>query len=103
MTTNEKAASAHWQKRFCFFYSGKCYRPGAWRTETLAAGDVEMLLLVTATEEHFSATVHARTSYKFHEIECNADFEDMYLPESPDGVVRVDAAKLHSTRREENP
>lgn len=70
--------------------------------ETLAAADVEMLLLVTAIEEHFSATVHARTSYKFHEIECNADFEDMYLPEASDGVVRVDAAKLHSTLPEGN-
>lgn len=65
---------------------------------SLTAADAELLLLVTATEEHFSATVHARTSYKFSEVAFDADFADMYLPATPEGVVRIDASKLHDVR-----
>ena len=62
--------------------------------ETFEACDPEILVLVTATDETFSQTVHARSSYKQHEVAWGARFRDMFQP-SADGRVSVDMRRIH--------
>jgi inward rectifier potassium channel len=61
--------------------------------EGLAAGEAEVLVLVTALDEALSQTTHTRTSYRFDELVWGAKFADMF--ESPqDGRLRVDLGRL---------
>jgi inward rectifier potassium channel len=69
-----------------------------WTAERLAASDAEFTILLTATDETYSQTVHARSSYKPKEIVWAAKFVDMFLP-SDDGVVTVDLGKIHDIER----
>jgi inward rectifier potassium channel len=69
-----------------------------WTAEQLAASDAEFTILLTATDETFSQTVHARSSYKPSEIVWAAKFTDMFEP-SDDGVPTVDLGKLHDIER----
>jgi len=57
------------------------------------ASDPEFMILLTATDETFSQSVHSRTSYKGNEVVWGAKFADMYLPDDG-GVVGVDLRKL---------
>ena len=66
-----------------------------WTAERLAASDAEFTILLTATDETYAQTVHARSSYKPLEIVWAAKFVDMFLP-SDDGVVTVDLGKIHN-------
>jgi len=61
--------------------------------ESLSASDAEFLILLTAIDEDFSQTVHARSSYKHDEVVVGAVFGDMFQ-ESADGIVSVDVNKL---------
>jgi inward rectifier potassium channel len=54
----------------------------------------EFLVLLTATEETFSQTVHTRTSYQADEVRWGAKFGDIYVPPTPEGLVRVDLRKI---------
>jgi inward rectifier potassium channel len=60
--------------------------------------DAEFLILLTGIDETFSQTVHARSSYKFHEIVWNAKFGSMFhLPENKpknEGLISVDLGQL---------
>lgn len=62
--------------------------------EQFAASDAEVLILLTAVDEGFSQTVHARSSYKHHEVAWGARFRDMYVTHA-DGVMAVDMRRLH--------
>lgn len=67
----------------------------------LADSAAELLVLVTAMDETFSATVHARTSYTHEEIEFDARFATV-LSLADDGVVEVDLRRFHDVERVES-
>lgn len=62
--------------------------------EDLTAKDAEFLILLTGTDETFSQTVHARSSYKPEEIVFGHRFVNMYNPIDEHGVVSIDVRKL---------
>jgi len=64
----------------------------------LAEGFTELLVLVTAMDETFSQTVHARTSYTHAEIEFGSRFATV-LSLGEDGVVEVDLRRFHEIER----
>ena len=55
--------------------------------------DAEVLVYLTAFDETFSQVVHARSSYKFHEVAFGARFVDMFLTRD-DGVIAIDLRRL---------
>jgi inward rectifier potassium channel len=61
--------------------------------ESLAASDPEIVCLITADDETFAQTVHARTSYDRHDIVWGARFRDMYVGDVDH--VAVDLGRLH--------
>jgi inward rectifier potassium channel len=62
--------------------------------EQFLASDAELLILLTATEEDFGQTVHARSSYLADEVAWGARFANMYV-DTDDGAVAVDMGLLH--------
>jgi inward rectifier potassium channel len=60
--------------------------------ESLAGVDPEIVCLITADDETFAQTVHARSSYDKTDIVWGARFRDMYLPD-PDRVT-IDLDRL---------
>lgn len=66
--------------------------------ESFDASDAEILILLTAVDETFSQTVHARSSYKFNEVIWNATFGDIFEP-SDDGQLSIDLRKLHDIKK----
>lgn len=64
--------------------------------EEFLSWDPEIMILLTGTDETFSQTVHARTSYKATEIVWGASFMDMYQP-ADGGTISVDLARFHGT------
>ena len=66
--------------------------------EQLEASDAEFLVLLTGTDETFAQSVHARTSYKPHEVVWGARFADVFKP-STDGILRIDLGKIHHTEQ----
>ena len=58
------------------------------------ASQAEILILLSAMDETFSQTVHARTSYRAEEVVWNARFADMFL-RTDEGLVGVDLRRLH--------
>ncbi len=61
--------------------------------QDLVNAQAEILIMITATDDTFSQTVHTRSSYRFDEITWGARFADMFhLPE--DGPISVDLRKL---------
>ncbi len=63
--------------------------------QALEHADSEFLVLITAFDETFSQTVHARSSYKWEEIVWHAKFTDMFKYDS-EGLIRVDLKEIHS-------
>ena len=62
----------------------------------LAASDAEFLVLLTMTEETFSQEIHARSSYKFHEVVWGARCGDMFLRDALDPeLLSIDLGRLH--------
>jgi inward rectifier potassium channel len=66
--------------------------------ERFAAADPEVLILLTAVDETFSQTVHARSSYKADEVVWGGRFKDMFAS-STSGRVAIDLARLHEIER----
>lgn len=66
--------------------------------ENLEASDGEFLILLTAVDETFSQTVHARSSYKHHEVVWGSKFADIFMP-SEDGEIRIDLRKIHEIEK----
>jgi inward rectifier potassium channel len=56
--------------------------------------DAEFLVFINAVDETFSDPVHARSSYKWNELEWDARFSDMFRRDAS-GQVSVDLRKLH--------
>lgn len=61
----------------------------------LAASEAEILVLLSGLEETFSATVHARTSYRADEIRWHARYANVFNPPRPDGTLSIDIGRLH--------
>lgn len=60
--------------------------------ESLATIDPEVFCLITADDETFAQTVHARTSYDKSDISWGARFADMYLKDA--ARITIDLARL---------
>ena len=67
----------------------------------LHASEAEFLVLLTAVDETFSQTVHARSSYKHHEVVWGAKFSNMF--HSEDGSLTVDLHRIHDIERNDTP
>lgn len=67
--------------------------------EQLVAEDAEFLVLLQGTDETFAQRVHARSSYKPHEIVWQARFTDVFQPPGPDGALAVNVGRLHEFER----
>jgi len=61
--------------------------------EAFASGDPELFCLVSADDETFAQTVHAKTSYNRDEVVWGARFSDMYL--SDETRVAIDLQRIH--------
>jgi inward rectifier potassium channel len=61
--------------------------------ESLAASDPEVVCLISAADETFAQTVHAKTSYDNGDIVWGARFRDMYLGDTE--RVAIDLTRLH--------
>jgi inward rectifier potassium channel len=62
--------------------------------EELVESEAEFLVLLSAVDETFSQTVHARSSYKGSEVVCGARFANIFNPPTPDGVLSIDVSRL---------
>lgn len=60
----------------------------------LAACGAEFLVLLAGTDDTFSQTVHARSSYHASEVVWGARFRDMFNPPTADGVLSIDIRRL---------
>jgi inward rectifier potassium channel len=65
--------------------------------EALAAMDPEFVCLLSAADETFAQTVHAKTSYDKTDVVWGARFADMYLPDTDH--VAIDLTRLHEVER----
>ena len=61
--------------------------------EEFDASDPEILIMLTAIDETFSQTVHARTSYKHMDVLWGVRFTDIFLP-TADGRIAVDVRRI---------
>jgi inward rectifier potassium channel len=66
--------------------------------QSLDESDAEFLILLTAVDETFSQTVHARSSYKHQEVIWGARFADMFMP-SDNGELTIDLRKIHEIEK----
>ncbi len=66
--------------------------------ESFDASDAEILILLVGTDETFSQAVHARSSYKNHEVVWDAKFSDMFLP-SGNVEMSIDLKKIHDIEK----
>jgi len=70
--------------------------------EDFAEKDAEIMILITGTDETFSQTVHARSSYKPDEIVFGHRFVNIYDPIDESGIVSIDVRKLSETEPAES-
>ena len=61
--------------------------------EGLAKTQAEFLVYITAIDDTFSQTVHARSSYRYDEVMWKARFADIFRY-SDGGIVSVDLSRL---------
>jgi inward rectifier potassium channel len=66
--------------------------------EELAKSEAEVFVLLTAVDETFSDTVHARSSYQYDEVVWGAKFSDMFL-KTGDGRLGIDLRRIHDIER----
>lgn len=62
--------------------------------DELLRSEAEFLILLSGTDETFFQTVTARASYTAGEIEWGRKFSSIFLPPTPNGVVRIDLGRL---------
>jgi inward rectifier potassium channel len=65
-----------------------------WKHEDLVRTETEFLILISGIDETFAQTVHARSSYKAHEIVMNKKFASLYNPVASDGTISIDVSRL---------
>jgi inward rectifier potassium channel len=63
--------------------------------ESLLADQVELIVVLSGTDETYSDTIYARHSFLPHEIHWNRRFAD-FISVQPDGRPLVDLGKLHA-------
>src|SRR6202035_122773 len=68
-------------------------------SEDLERAEAEILVLLSGIDEALEQTVHARTSYRAHEIVWNARFQSMYLKTDAKSRVSVDISRVHEIER----
>jgi inward rectifier potassium channel len=69
--------------------------------ESFAAAAPEIVCLITADDETFAQTVHARSSYDAGDVVWGGRFADMYIADSD--RVAIDMARLHDYTRVDPP
>ena len=67
--------------------------------EDLIANDAEFLILLTGTDETFSQTVHARSSYRADEVVWGARFSDIYMRDNDGHILGLDMNRFHNFER----
>jgi inward rectifier potassium channel len=65
----------------------------------LLACESEFLILLSATDESFSQTIHTRSSYKPQEIIWNAKFANIYDNAENDSKISIDVRRLSEIER----
>ncbi len=65
----------------------------------LKDSDAEFLVLLTGIDENFSQTVHARSSYKPHEIVWGARFSNIIQLPEKEGPISVDVGRVHQIEK----
>jgi len=65
----------------------------------LAECGVEFLVLLTAADETFMQTVHARSSYRYDEIVWGARFSDIFEQDRAAHDLTVDVSRIHAYER----
>ncbi len=61
----------------------------------LVKGDAELLVLLIATDETVSQTVHSRSSYQADEIVWGAKFANMFMRTEEQGIVGMNLSRIH--------
>ena len=69
--------------------------------QTFEDSDPEVFVLLTADDETFAQTVHARSSYRKEDVVWGAKFSDMYVPH--ERMVAIDLALLDDFETLEAP
>jgi inward rectifier potassium channel len=62
--------------------------------DQLDASDAEFLILLKAFDDTFSQNVHARTSYKHHEVDFGHKFKGIYSI-AEDGMIEIALDQIH--------
>lgn len=57
--------------------------------------EAEMFVLVTATDETYSQTVHSRSSYRYDEIIWDAKFKDIFVKGTSGKAIGVNMNRIH--------
>ncbi len=58
-------------------------------------GDAELLVLLIATDETLSQTVHSRSSYQADEIVWGAKFANMFMRTEAEGIIGMNLSRIH--------
>lgn len=61
----------------------------------LVDADAELLVLLIATDETVSQTVHSRSSYEADEIIWGAKFANMFMRTEADGIIGMNLSRIH--------
>jgi Inward rectifier potassium channel. len=61
----------------------------------LVDADAELLVLLIATDETVSQTVHSRSSYEAGEIVWGAKFANMFMRTEADGIIGMNLSRIH--------
>jgi inward rectifier potassium channel len=67
---------------------------GLTQTDLISA-DAELLVLLIATDETISQTVHSRSSYQADEIVWGAKFANMFLRSESEGIIGMNLDRIH--------
>jgi len=61
----------------------------------LSAAEAELLVLLIATDETVSQSVHSRSSYQAEEIVWGAKFANMFMRNESEGIVGMNLDRIH--------
>jgi inward rectifier potassium channel len=61
----------------------------------LLTADAELLVLLIATDETISQTVHSRSSYEANEIVWGAKFANMFMRDESEGIIGMNLNRIH--------
>ena len=61
----------------------------------LKESETEMFVMITATDETYSQTVHSRSSYRYEEIVWGARFKDIFEKSSTGKAIGVNMNRIH--------